>query len=483
MTTYKINRENRCCLLLCSVCSACIAAPSGIGETFGTSDGSGVGSISSSGSPDSGANSESGADSDASSDADSGATTEMSPSDLGPPPSSDPNQQIPPLDEEGCHGLYAQDLLPTFELTMSQEVWDELVQEWEDGSENEEMGIDHNPYHPLDEFRYGEIRIADAQIRLRGNPEFWDPEDKMQFQIGFNQNHKSGRFLGLRRLAFDAATFNRHMLRDRLALSIVRDMGIIATCANNARLVINGEYYGIFTNLEKLDDEFLQRVFDDPTGDLWDRHSWELKTNEDSTNDDRLNALLEADSIEELEEYLDFEQALRVFAAEAIIPDSDGMWAGGTNFFLYDDPISGKFVMLPWDFDNTFERFSDPPDGDYPVNPDPVVWEKPTTHGRPWYEEALDEDEWFEYYIEAIGEQFESSYSVEKLHSRIDTWTAQIQDSVLEDTNKPYSNEKYLDEVQQLRDYVQTRHDFMVEWLECWEEGGEPDDEGYCEEP
>lgn len=398
--------------------------------------------------------------------------------------SEDPNEQIPPPDEEGCHAIYAQDVLPTFDLTIDPEVWEQLVYEWMHGQEHEDLGVDPDPYHPLAEFRYGDIVIKDAEIRLRGNPTWWNHDDKLQFQIGFDRNNDDGHFLGLKRLAFDAATYNRHLLRDRLALSIMRDMGVIAPCANNAKLNINGEYYGIFTSIEKIDEIFVKRVFEDPTGDLWKRQNWQLETNKDTATKTRLKALRAADTIDELEDYLDVGQALSVYAAEAIIPNSDGGWAGGLNFYLYDDPKTKKFILLPWDLDNTFERFNDPPDGEYPINPDPVVWEKLKTHGRPFYDIPLQQDEdWFWYYIDTIEDQFEEAYDVDELHDKIDTWTAQIQQAVFDDVNKPYTNKLYLKKVAELKNYVEGRHEWMEDWLDCWDEGGEPDGEGYCELP
>jgi spore coat protein CotH len=415
----------------------------------------------------------------------SGTDTGDPPPDMGTPP--DPNEQIPPPDEEGCHAIYAQDLLPTFELTIHPVVWQALQDEWNNGQANEDLGVNPNPYHPLQEFRYGDIVIQDAEIRLRGNPTHWDPlpGDKMQFQIGFHQNDpENGRFLGLERLSFDAHTYNRHMLRDRLALAFMRDVGIPAPCANNARLVINGEYYGIFTNLEKMDEVYVERVFaDDPTGDLWKRQNWELKTNEDTSNTARLDTLLDAGSLEEIEMYLHLEQALRVYAAEAIIPNSDGPWAGGLNFYLYDDPLVGKFWLLPTDLDQTFERFDHPPEGEYPANPDPIVWEKEETHGRPWYDHALEDPMWFALYIDLIDELLHEGYTPDKMHARIDEWTAQIQDAVFEDVNKPYDNELYLEKVDELHMYVDARYAFVDEWLECWQNGGVADGDGYCTMP
>ncbi|PRP94291.1 Inner spore coat protein H [Enhygromyxa salina] len=408
-------------------------------------------------------------------------TDDGPPPDMGVPP--DPNEQIPPPDEEGCHAIYAQDLLPTFELVIHPVVWAQLETEWLEGQMNEDLGVNPKPYHPLQEFRYGDIVIKDAEIRLRGNPTYWYPDDKLQFQIGFHTNDPDGRFLGIKRLALDAATFNRHLLRDRLAYAVMRDVGIKAPCANNARVNINGEYYGIFTSVEKVDEVFLERNFDDPTGDLWKRANWVLKTNEDTSNDDRVDAMRDAETLEELFTYLDIEQALRVFAAEAVLPDSDGMWAGGLNFYMYDEPIGGKFMLLPWDMDNVFERFNDEPDGEYPVNPDPFVWEKPTTHGRPWYDIPVADPTWFALYIDLIDEIVHDGYTPEKMHERIDTWSAQIHDAVFEDVNKPYSNNLYTNKVAELHEYVDGRYIFVHEWLLCWQGGGVDNGQGYCELP
>lgn len=405
------------------------------------------------------------------------------PEDLGDEP-EDPNEQIPPTDEEGCHAIYAQDLLPTFELTIDEDTWDDLEWEWEHGEKQKDKGKDHNPYHSLTEFRYGNIAITNAEIRLRGNPKSWEKSpDKMQLHIEFDRVDEDGHFLGLESVALESSHMNRHMLRDRLALSIMRDMGAIAVCANNARVYVNGEYYGLYTNLEKIKQAFLDRVFDDPTGDLWDRHSWELKTNKKTANDDRIEALEEVEDLEEVETYLDLEQALTVYAAEAILPDSDGCWGGGYNYFFYDDPLSGKFKLIPWDMDSTFDRFNDGKKGKYPDNPDPVVWHKEERyHGRIWYELALEDEDWFWYYIETVRTQFEAAYDVAVLHEKIATWTDQIKESVFEDSNKPWDNDKYLDEVEELEDYVEARAEWLEEWLECWEEGGQPDKKGYCDD-
>src|SRR5690606_10191961 len=125
--------------------------------------------------------------------------------------------------------------------------------------------------------------------------------------------------------------------------------------------------------------------------------------------------------------------------------------------------------LLPWDLDNTLERFDDEPDGEYPTNPDPVVWEKPTTRGRPWYDLALTDPMWFEVYIGLIDEIVHSGYETEQLHGWIDEMTLQIEDAVVTDVNKPYSNETYFAKVEELYEFVEGRHEWLEEWLGCWQ--------------
>lgn len=373
-----------------------------------------------------------------------------------------PNFVLPAPDVDGCHGLFAQDLLPTFELDISDEEWAGLVDEWANGPENEEREDrgeidDYNPYHPVERFKYGEIEIFDAMVRLRGNPTWWPDQNKLQMQVSFNEYRKEGRFLGLRKLALDAATYNRAFLRDRLALSILRDAGLEAPCANNARVVINGEYYGLYTSIEKTDKEFLQARFADPDGDLWKRADWTLKTNEDESDDTRISAANDATTPEALEVYVDLAHVRTVAAAEAVIPDADGFWAGGLNFYVYDDPSSGRFVILPWDLDNSFERLT--------YETDPLVWHKEERfHGRPWYDLAVQGDGQAAY-VEELARIRADAYDPDVLASRIRTWSAQIEDAAFEDPNKPFTNTRYLEAVDQLEDYVRARAAYVDGWI------------------
>jgi hypothetical protein len=382
-------------------------------------------------------------------------------------PTASPDEGFSPVrllpDEEGCPGQYAQELLPTFELTIEEEVWQTLQEEWAAGvalQADEVAGDieDRNPYHPLRTFAYEGVQLHDLSLRLRGNPDFWLSQGKLQLQVSFNEHDPDGRFVGLRKLLFDAAAFNRSFLRDRLALSVMRDLGLPAPCANNARLVINGTYYGLFTSVERIDKEFLSRNFEDDGGDLWRRGAWELRTNEETATRERLDALNAATTIEELEQYLDLEQALTLFAVDAVLPNADGPWAGGLNFYLYDDPARGRFVILPWDLDNGFTRL--------PAEVDPVTWRKEERfYGRPWFDLLLADPGWAARYREEIGRVLDEGYVVERLQERIERWHEQVADAAIEDPNKPFGNRAFFDDTVDLHLYVQERERFLRGWL------------------
>jgi hypothetical protein len=401
---------------------------------------------------------------------------------LGDPPITAVNEPMAP-GPDGCPPIYSQELLPRFDLKVDPAVMATLYEDWVQGREANSLDEDDTPYRPLAEFRYGEIAITDARIRLRGNPNFWLEQNKMQFQISFDEIDDNGRFLGLRKVLFDAATFNRHFLRDRLSLYLMREAGITAPCANNALLYINGEYYGLFTSLEKPDESFLSRVFPgNDTGKLTKRRDWDIEKRTDL----RLQNLLLASDYEgdgangnlpALENLLDVDQALLVYAIDAVIPNSDGPWAGGLNFYVYDHPGLGKYVIIPWDLDNTFDRLT--PEVD-PVN---FVREE-RYHGRAIYNTLLADDAKFDVYVAKIQQILADVYRHDDMWAltgndqyvpvedltpgdmrNLGTWSLQIREAAFADVNKPYTNERLEDRREAFAEFLRDRSIYLCGWV------------------
>lgn len=377
-------------------------------------------------------------------------------------PSLTPKPQEPrTVYPKSCPSIFNDDVLQTFEIEMDPAAWAAMVDEFQNVEAHRAAGRPVEVYRDLKVFRHGTNEVKDAQIRLRGNPTYWPRQEKMQFQISFNEKREKGRYAGLRKLVLDSAHYNPSYMRDRLAMSIYRDVGVPAPCVNHARLYVNGTFYGLYANIEKVDREFLERNFDDPDANLYKRGQI-LKTNEDENPDtSRKDELWDVQTAAQMDELVDMPAFIDAIAGEAVFPDADGYWAGGWNFYFYDHPERG-FVYIPWDIDLAFANL--------PANTDPLTWHKTNDNfnGRPHVELMLKDPKWRGEFIRAVR-KVRDAYDPDVLQARIERWNAQIADSAAEDPHKPWTTSQFERGVERLHGYVADRAAYLDEWLACWE--------------
>lgn len=366
-----------------------------------------------------------------------------------------------PTPEDGCAEIFQQSNLPTYEVEIAADEWAKLEDEFLHRKEREAAGLDVHPWHPI-VFRYKGQSFPSAMIRLKGQSSWRlavekDPNPKMQFVISFNEVSKKGRFMGLRKLVLDMPRNDRTFLRQRLALSYLRDHGLPVQCANNARLVINGAYYGLFANMEHLDKEFIQRVFPQADeGDLW-KGGYELKTNETTSDWHRRDALYGATTVQQVEALADLPAALDTWAAEAMMPNGDGYYAGTYNYFLYDHPDRG-FVWLAYDLDGTWDHI--------PYDVDPITWKFAPQKQLHW-SIVLSDPEWEARYVDALEAAW-ASYDTTALEKRLDEWSAQIQQAANDDPHRPFSMSAHEADVVRLKTFFAARKAFVREWIDAW---------------
>jgi hypothetical protein len=386
-----------------------------------------------------------------------------------PPPDAD----ISVPDE--CPPMFGDDLLPEYHVEIAEAEWAALVDEFLNREARIEAGLDEHPYHPIGfEYAVGGTRqgpISGVLLRLKGSTSWrqavqYDDPPKMQFVIAFNEVDPRGRFEGVRKIELDMPRSDRTFLKQRLALSFMREAGLPAQCANNARLYINGEYYGLYTNLERLDKEFLQRTFpgqDD--GDLW-KGGRSIKTNEDTFTWHRISAFWNVRDFAEFDELVDVDASIYEWAVEAVVGDADGYYNGRANFYLYDHPTRG-FIWIPHDVDTALDAVFLPTDA-------PPVF--PSCRGRnerDWhhYILAMNDPAWTERYVHLL-DVARSHYDVAALQARLDAWAAQIADAAAADPHKPFTFEQHERAVTRMRDYIAARADYLDAWLDCWKHGG-----------
>ena len=236
-------------------------------------------------------------------------------------------------------------------------------------------------YHFPAIFRYQSDNFSDTLqsvgFRVRGNTS--RNAKKKGFKVSFNEYVVGQKFKGIEKMNLIGQHNDPSLLRYWTSLHLLQRYGLIASRTSFVKLYLNGNYRGLYLNVEHIDDEFLQKRFiDDDGGNLYkaswgaDLNYWgtnassycsvyELKTNEDS-NDysafilflDSLNNVSDSDFPCYMERNFEVNHYLKTLATEILIGHWDGYAVNQNNFYLYRQPSIGKFVFIEYDLDNTF---------------------------------------------------------------------------------------------------------------------------------
>jgi len=230
----------------------------------------------------------------------------------------------------------------------------------------------------------GEFTLPlDVGIRLKGKAGSFRPlGQKAAFKLKFNEFVKGQKFLGLKKMTLNNMVQDPSMLHETLAYDVFRAVGVQGSRTGYAFVRLNGEALGVYLNVEDLDDVGLEKrfgPFDDPQhlyeGEygtdvtVGDEEDFEVDEGDDGDLGD-LEALsaaandeLAPDWSERVEPHADLAEMTRMWAVEKYVGHWDG-YAGKAdeeehdlpnNFYLYSDP-AGRFQMLPWGTDQTWEE-------------------------------------------------------------------------------------------------------------------------------
>ena len=139
--------------------------------------------------------------------------------------------------------------------------------------------------------------------------------------------------------------------------------------ANFARVTVNGEYLGIYSNVESIGKPFLKRRFGNNSGNLYEGtladfypkaiDRLEAKTNEkdhDRSKVMRLAELLAANGeldLDEVDKLVDIDNFIKFWAVESLIGFWDGYSNNQNNYWVYENRDNGKFYFMPWGADGS----------------------------------------------------------------------------------------------------------------------------------
>lgn len=223
--------------------------------------------------------------------------------------------------------------------------------------------------------------ISDVGFRLRGNTS--RSSEKKSFKLAFNAFEKGKKYAGLEKMNLNGEHNDPSIIRAKIAWDLFRDMGIPAARANHVEVYINNDYYGLYINVEHIDENFTKSRFGNNNGNLYkclfpadlkyiDNNPesyrelnsgrnpvYELKEEEGSFNDllsfiDVINNTSDANFASELEKVFNVDNYLKAIVVEVLTGHWDNYIFNSNNYYLYQNISTHKFEYIPYDVDNTF---------------------------------------------------------------------------------------------------------------------------------
>ncbi len=339
--------------------------------------------------------------------------------------------------------------------------------------------------------------LEDVGLRLRGN--FSRFAAKKNFKISFNRFAPGRKFHGVEKLNLNGQANDPTVARAKITSDLTATIGPEATRAGHVEVWINGDYYGLYINVEHIDEQFAENHFGSSVANvykcLWPAAlTWEGSSASNygycehtEAGDlpayadvvafiDALNNTPDAELACALESHLNVDGWLRQAAIEVITGHWDGYIWNHNNFYLVYNPIAGRLEYVIYDTDNTWGI--DWVGGDWGTR-DVYDWEQ---GDRPLYERLLDIPELrarFSWYLDRL---LTDHVNNAVLDPSFDALEALISPSAEADPYRPldqgYSIDDFHDAWEMplwghvdygLKDYVGTRHATAGAQLEAYD--------------
>jgi hypothetical protein len=280
---------------------------------------------------------------------------------------------LKPADVKSYPGvpLYDETILRTLFFTFENNDWEKELEDFHgtDVDVPATLAVDGKTY-------------KDVGVHFRGNSSFMMiPEGrKRSLNVALDLAHEDQTLGGYKTLNLLNSNEDPTFLRAVLFLHIAREY-LPAPKANLVRVVINGENWGIYANVQQFNKDFLKENFKESSGARWKvpgspgsrggleyvgdngaayKPYFEIKTKDDPAQWNALAQLAKVlnqtppDQLERaLAPILDIDGALRFLALDNALVNNDGYWTRASDYSLYRD-ASGKFHIVPHDTNETF---------------------------------------------------------------------------------------------------------------------------------
>ena len=250
------------------------------------------------------------------------------------------------------------------------------------------IDTDEDPIFVPAEVYYNGKQWYRVGLRFKGNSSLqtsWEAGIlKLSFKMDFDEYEddypqiKNQRFYGFKKFSLKNNYDDDALMREKIAADVYKQAGMAVSHTAFYTLYIdhgNGpEYFGLYTLVEEVDGSVLDTQFSNDEGNLYkpedgsanfvegtfSTDNFEKKTNEEEADWSDITNLftaLHAETAttdpatwrENLEAVFDVDGFLRYLAITGIIQNWDTYGRMPHNFYLYNNPATGKLTWIPWD--------------------------------------------------------------------------------------------------------------------------------------
>ena len=343
-----------------------------------------------------------------------------------------------PPEVELSEAVYALDHLLEVQIDVEPASWEELRQQTRDRIDIRGAECLALPFPSPFTWFQAEVRIDGRRypnVGLRKKGFFGSlSRSKPSLNIDLGRFGETATHESIDRFTLNNGRQDPSLLRTCLAYEVFRRAGVPAPRCHFAHVSVNGQALGVYAHVEAIRKPFLRRHFADDEGHLYEGTlsdfrpefvgTFEQKTDEEAPYRlplERIATAAQADDghlLAALGEVVDLDALLTFWAAEVVTAHWDGYAGNTNNFWLYDDPSTGKVAFLPWGPDATFA----PPrllfEGT--VAPSSVLATGLLT--RRLYQHPVGRER----YVEHLREVLDQAFSADDLLGRVETMSALI---------------------------------------------------------
>ena len=342
----------------------------------------------------------------------------------------------------------------------------------------------------------GEV-YPEVGVHFRGSSSYFTVDSKKKsFNIAVDYAEDGQRLYGYKTLNLLNGHVDASFLREVLYNRIAQDY-IPAMKTNLVKLVINGENWGVYINLQQYNKDFLAEWFGTRDGIRWKigpggggaltysgdsperyQEAYQLKTNnvEEPWEDlIRLCKMLDdttpdAELVENLPSLLNVDQVLWQLAVSNVFMDDDSYIHKGGDYTIYQD-VNGRFHLVPHD-NNESMRFArrggrGGPGGGWSWGELTDGMVSPVTHqnnrARPLIKRLLSNPQWRARYLAHVRTVVNEWLDWGVLGPIVNEYIELIDAEVQQDDKKLYGYDEFKNSApEDLRDFVNRRREYLL---------------------